>query len=131
MSRIAITIIDDDASARGMLGSLLRLQGHHRIESLDDRNERLYALDDIRPGVVFLDIRMPTHDGFKLLERLRQNCPDCFVVMVSAHASLDNVRRAMELGADGFIAKPYSSGRVKDVLEKYVRSRAGGDRQSA
>lgn len=131
MKRIAITIIDDDASARSMLASLLRLQGHNSIESLDDSNERLYGLDDIRPGVVFLDIDMPTHDGFKLLQRLKGVSADYFVVMVSGHTSLDNVKKAVELGASGFIAKPYSIGKVQDALEKYARTRTGDARESA
>lgn len=126
MKGVPVTIIDDDASARSLLASILRMNGHYNICSLSERNESLRTLDGLRPGVVFLDIEMPGQDGFRFLSRIKASHPDCFVVMVSAHSSLDNVKKAIELGADGFIAKPFSTGKITDIMTKYLDASAGG-----
>jgi CheY-like chemotaxis protein len=76
------------------------------------------ALDEVRehhPKVVLLDIMMPVMDGWAFLEEL-QAIPAAErprVIVVSARASLRDRAKAAELGADAFVAKPFS---VDDLL---------------
>ena len=57
----------------------------------------------------------------RLLGELLAEKPEQYVVMVSGHGTVDNVRRVLGMGAKGFIVKPYTMGRVKDMLVKYIR----------
>lgn len=125
MKQTAITVIDDDMSARSLLTSILRNLGYSDIRSLTDEDVAESTLESIKPGVVFLDIEMPACNGFDLMPRLKLQHPDMFIVMVSAHTTMDNVKRAMELGAGAFIAKPYAIGKVHDVIEKFRTSGVG------
>lgn len=119
MKNIAITIIDDDSTARSLLSSILRVEGYTNVQAFPDGHAALQTLDGIRSGLIFLDIEMPREDGFTLLSRIKEACPECFVIMVSAHTSIDNVKKAMELGASSFIAKPYRIGKVHDAMARY------------
>ncbi len=124
MKQTAITVIDDDMSARSLLTSILRNLGYTDIRSLTDEDVAKSTLEGIKPGIVFLDIEMPACNGFDLMPRLKQTHADIFIVMVSAHTTMDNVKRAIELGAGAFIAKPYAIGKVHDVIEKFHASGA-------
>lgn len=119
MKQTAITVIDDDMSARILLTSILRNLGYSDIRSLSDEEVARSTFENLKPGIVFLDIEMPACNGFDLMPRLREAHPGMFIVMVSAHTTMDNVKRAMELGAGAFIAKPYAIGKVHDVIQKY------------
>jgi two-component system chemotaxis response regulator CheY len=76
--------------------------------------------------IVFLDINLPDANGLELIERLRSLDPSVFVIMVSGESSLDNVKRSIALGAKGFIVKPYTSGRIKAMIDKYKAERSPG-----
>ena len=119
MKQTAITVIDDDMSARILLTSILRNLGYSDIRSLSDEEVARSTFENLKPGIVFLDIEMPACNGFDLMPRLREAHPGMFIVMVSAHTTMENVKRAMELGAGAFIAKPYAIGKVHDVIQKF------------
>lgn len=125
MKQPAITVIDDDISARSLLSSILRNLGYKDILTLADEDVANRSLDNIKPGIVFLDIEMPACNGFELLPKLKQQQQQIFVVMVSAHSTIENVKKAMELGAGAFIAKPYAIGKVNDVIEKFRATQTG------
>jgi CheY-like chemotaxis protein len=60
------------------------------------------------PGVLFLDLKMPTVDGFQVLEwrQSRPNLKDLMVVVISGHQDVSRVSRAYEFGARTFLVKP-------------------------
>ena len=72
--------------------------------------------------LVFLDINMPRKSGLECLQELRAIDPEAFVVIVSGHSSIDNVRAASALGVNGFLVKPYSSQKVREVARNYLAS---------
>jgi two-component system chemotaxis response regulator CheY len=55
------------------------------------------------------------------LKQIRQAIPKVMVVIVSAESSAANVRSAIENGANGFIVKPFNSGRILDSLQNYLK----------
>jgi response regulator of citrate/malate metabolism len=71
--------------------------------------------------MLFVDIEMPGINGFETLKAILQDSPDQYIVMISAHSTLENVKKAIEYGARGFIVKPYTGAKVRDILEKYTR----------
>lgn len=75
------------------------------------------------PEMTFLDIEMPNGNGFDALKHIKDNNIPTFTVMVSAHGTFENVKTAMDAGADGFIVKPYSEKKIEQVIEKYKQSK--------
>ena len=111
----SVLVVDDEPQVVWMLRFSLEAEGYQTFSARDGRA----ALAEIRmrrPNVVLLDIMMPVMDGWSVLEELRA-LPDeerPRVVVVSARASLRDRAKAIELGADAFVPKPFN---VDDLLE--------------
>ena len=72
-------------------------------------------------NLVYLDIELPHTSGLDVLKQIRQVMPKIMVVMVSGESSAANVSSAIENGANGFIVKPFNSGRISDSLQNYLK----------
>ena len=109
-----VLVVDDEPQIVWMLQFTLEAEGYRTLVAADGRT----ALDEVRqhhPSVVLLDIMMPVMDGWAFLEEL-QAIPAGErprVIVVSARSSLRDRAKAAELGADAFVAKPFS---VDDLL---------------
>jgi DNA-binding response OmpR family regulator len=109
-----VLVVDDEPQIVSMLQFSLEAEGYRTLSAADGRT----ALDEVRehhPNVVLLDIMMPVMDGWAFLEEL-QMIPATErprVIVVSARSSLRDRAKAAELGADAFVAKPFS---IDDLL---------------
>ena len=113
-------IAEDDDLMRNLLRSMLEKQHCRIVHSVRNGAEALDCLErGPEPDLVFLDIEMPVLDGLSALRKIREKGQDVFCAMVSAHSSFDNVKSAMNQGADGFIVKPYTEEKLRQVLGKY------------
>ena len=92
-----------------------------------DGAEALEAVTRVRPSVVLLDVMMPGVDGWGVAEQLAvdDETREIPVVFLSARASREDRLRAQELGAVGYVVKPFDpielAGVVRDVLERVAR----------
>jgi DNA-binding response OmpR family regulator len=110
----SVLVVDDEPQVVWMLLFSLEAEGYRTFSAGDGRD----ALDQIRrhrPRVVLLDIMMPMVDGWSVLQELGKLPADerPRVVVVSARASARDRQKAIELGADAFVAKPFN---VDDLL---------------
>ena len=77
------------------------------------------ALDhipEVRPDVVIVDLQMPEMSGLEVLRAIRQLEPECAVVLMTAHASVDSAIEAVKLGALDYLTKPLDFSRLRDLL---------------
>ena len=72
----------------------------------------------LKPGLVTMDIIMPTMDGVSALRAIRQIDPAAKVIMVSSAGLRDQVRESMSAGAKGFILKPFHDDQVIKAVEQ-------------
>ena len=115
-----ILVVDDDKSIRELLSEYLAKAGFSII-SAEDGIEMALKLKDNQPDLIILDVMMPGDDGFTLCQRIRQtsNVP---IIMLTANS--DEVDRVLglEIGADDYIAKPFSPrellARIKALLRR-------------
>ena len=98
----------------------LELEGYQVFEATNGQE----ALDEVRrrlPDLVVMDVMMPEMDGFEALRELRKFSP-VPVVLLTVKADERDVIHGLELGADDYIAKPFSPGvllsRIKAVLRR-------------
>ena len=112
----SILIIEDDVMVRGLLATFL--QGAHQIIQAKNAESGIIAYIDQAPNIVFLDIHMPGLDGHDTLTYLRQIDPEACVVMLSGDSSSQNVISTRNLGAVGFVRKPFT----KEKLLEYVKT---------
>ena len=115
-----VLMVDDTGASRELLSAILR-NFAGRLELREARNgaEALALWNELNPRITLLDIDMPGMDGLTVLQSMRERRPDCFVAMVSGGSQLDTVRRALALGASGYVVKPYKPQRILDLLNKY------------
>ena len=115
-----ILVVDDDAELRDMLSAYLRAEGFAVIQAADGPSA-LQRRDADVPDLVILDVGLPGMDGFEVLRRIRTSC-DVPVVMLTARTEEIDRVVGLTVGADDYVAKPFSprelAARIKAVLRR-------------
>src|SRR5688572_5615640 len=115
-----ILVIDDEAEIRKSLRMILEYEGYDVIEASAGA-EGLALAEREAPELVFLDVKMPGMDGLEVLQRLQAARESLPVVVISGHATKEEVANSIKRGAIDFIEKPLGSDRilvtVKNALE--------------
>ena len=114
--RLTAVIADDDQYLRELLRLLLRSDVYDVVGEASNGESATELCKRLLPDVTLLDINMPVKDGLAVLDELTTAKYPGKVVMMSAEATLDRVKLAIEKGAAGFIVKPFNSGTVLDEL---------------
>ena len=114
-----ILVVDDDPAIRDSLAQELRAAGYSTITA-SDGVEGLTAFQTRAPDLVLADLAMPRSDGFEMISAIRASSRVPIVVLSVRGIDADKVR-ALDLGADDFVTKPFS------LSELLARVRAGGD----
>ncbi len=101
-----ILVVDDDPSIRRGLAAELAAAGYETIEAADgEEGVRLAA--EREPDLVLTDLAMPVADGFHLIARVRGTGKTPIVVLSVRGGDADKIR-ALDLGADDYVVKPFS-----------------------
>lgn len=116
-----IHVVDDDADHLAALCDLMRARGY-AVTGFASAEAACASPD--RPDLVLSDLRMPGQDGLELLERLREQQPDLAVVLLTGHGDVPHAVRAMRLGAEDFLEKPYDGAHLIAVVERALRNAA-------
>src|SRR5262245_8705938 len=123
MTRPAILVVDDEAPMRTLVAARLRARGYEVLAAADGR-EALELVAGRRPELLLLDLDLPGPERFALLAAVR--ClTDVPVVVISASGRECDKVAALDLGADGYLAKPFG------VQELLARVRAALRRAAA
>lgn len=117
----SVLVVEDDQDLSGLL-ELLLVDAGYRVRLAGDGRAALARVQEEMPGVILLDMRMPVMNGWEFAREFRARfgraCP---VVVVTA---AENARlRAEEIGAEGWLSKPFD---VDDVLAMVDRQLHGG-----
>jgi len=119
-SNYRILVVDDEPRMIRFIRMNLELEGWQVSEAADGQ-VALNQLRDALPDLIILDVMMPELDGFETLRLLREISP-VPVIMLTAKGEEDDRVRGLELGADDYVAKPFSPrelvSRVKAVLRR-------------
>jgi CheY-like chemotaxis protein len=117
--RRRILVVDDNIDAAQSLGMLLRQMGHD-VQVAHDGHAALEAARMNNPQVVLLDLGMPGVDGYRVVERLRQDPRFARVPMVAVTGSGEDQarRRSREAGFDEHLVKPVAVETLRRLLER-------------
>ena len=108
-----IMVVDDDQEMLRMLERTLELEGYG-VTVAAGGSLALALLDDCKPDFVILDIMMPGPDGYQVLDSMRQRS-DVPVIMLTARREVASLDKALALGADDYVRKPF---RVLELLAR-------------
>ena len=116
-----ILVVDDNLGTLTVLADALRAAGYMAVTTPDPR-EALALLAMERFDLVITDIVMPHLDGFRLLEKARERNPGADVLLISAFATEEIVKEALERGAAGVLPKPFEiepfTSKVRELLAR-------------
>jgi len=112
-----ILIADDEDSLRWVLEKGLRAVGYD-VTSVKDGEEAVRVFEAQPFDLVFLDVRMPGLDGLTALERIRDLRSDVYVIVMTAHGSMDTAIKAMQRGAYDYLNKPFDLDEVLLLSER-------------
>ncbi len=112
-------IVDDINEMRALLKVMLKKNGITDIVEASNGAAALQSYSQALPDMVFLDINMPDNSGLEVLEALLKQDSFAYVVMVSGESTVKNVKKALDLGARGFVVKPYTYQKIAEMIERY------------
>jgi len=120
---VEILVVDDEESVGRIFAQRLRheiREGEIVLHFVTSAVEALDVLDRRRSNLklVLTDINMPGMSGFELLGRIRTLVPGVQVYMVTAYEDDEFRRKALDLGADGFFAKPLEFAELRTLLAR-------------
>ncbi len=122
MAAKRILIVDDEPNIALSLEFLMRKAGFEVTVARDGR-EALAALDREVPDLVLLDVMIPEVDGFELCQRIRSR--DAFnrtkIVMLTARGRESERLRGLEMGADAYVTKPFSTRELVERVRGMLR----------
>ncbi len=111
-----IMVVEDDPFTQKLVGNTLKKS--YEVAMTSDGQGALMNYVNKAPDVLFLDIGLPDFDGHTVLEKLFKIDPGAYVVMFSGNGDRENVMRAVELGAKGFVGKPFTQEKMFKYIEK-------------
>ena len=109
-----ILLTEDEAILRANLSELLRREGY-AVDEAADGLEALALLEENDYVVLLTDLRMPRLGGMELVREVAARCPETFVLIITAYASVDTAVEALRLGAYDYLLKPVV---FEDLLQK-------------
>jgi DNA-binding response OmpR family regulator len=123
-----ILIIEDEAPMRRALTDLLAAEGYRVLAAVDGESGLQRALAE-KPDLILLDIMMPKLDGFALCAELRRLTNPVPVVMLTAKGQIEDRVNGLDVGADDYLVKPFSTdellARVRALLRRVERISRG------
>ncbi|NWJ48556.1 MAG: response regulator [Chloroflexi bacterium] len=110
-----ILVVDDEEIIRKQAEAVLRKAGF-RVLTAPDGKSALELIKQQPFALMLSDIRMPDMDGLQLFTSARKLVPDLIAVLMTAHGTIDVVIKAMQLGVQGFLQKPFASSELERVI---------------
>ena len=121
-TQMKFLVVDDFSTMRRIVRGLLKEMGCNNVGEAEDGVEALAMLRAQRFDFVVSDINMPNMDGFELLQAIKaddalRHLP---VLMVTAEARKEDIVKAAQSGAAGYIVKPFSKATLEDKVQRIL-----------
>lgn len=117
-----VLVVEDEQSLRGPLVFVLEKEGHEVLEAADGE-QALQVFESKGADVILLDLMLPKLDGNKVCQAIRQSSNVPIIMLTAKDSEIDKVV-GLEIGADDYVTKPYSTrellARMKAVLRRQL-----------
>ena len=120
-TRPRLLVIDDDPGILPIVERFARQLGFD-VRYHSSGREAIEKFAEARPDVALVDLQMPELDGIDVLKAIRDTDPDCQVVLMTGHATVDTAVEAVKAGALDYLSKPLDFDRLERALHAVVES---------
>ncbi|HYG12681.1 MAG TPA: response regulator transcription factor [Methylophilaceae bacterium] len=116
-------IIEDDPSIGMLLEFLLQREGFAPKLLTEGRSAQLAIQSDAAPALILLDIMLPYVDGVELLQQIRKQTgwERTAVIMLTTKSNEHDIVRALELGANDYVVKPFQPNELLARIRRHVK----------
>src|SRR5262245_61327352 len=121
MNKLRALIIDDDPSNVAVLGELLALEGVNYTKLLDATRLDAVLQDIVKFDIIFLDLEMPTLDGYAVLELLKASVYTRTLPVVAYTVHTSEIGTARKLGFHSFLGKPLDADQFPSQLARILK----------
>jgi len=113
-----VLVVEDEPENRLFIGLMLRTEGYDVLEAEDGPSALEFLEKERAPDIILLDVMMPGMNGWMVFERLRreERWAKIPVIMLTALAQSADVERAVKLGVDGYLTKPFEPFDLTDAI---------------
>ena len=119
-----ILLAEDEHSLSRAVTALLE-RNHYSVDAVYDGQEALAFLDGGNYDALILDIMMPKLDGLEVLRRLRQQGNPIPVLMLTAKSEVEDKVTGLDMGANDYLTKPFSTAELMARIRAMIRSQSG------
>jgi DNA-binding response OmpR family regulator len=118
-----VLVCDDEPYIVESVSYVVRKAGYEVVIA-EDGLEALNAGKREKPDLIFLDIMMPKLSGYEVCRQLKEDpeTRDAYIVMLTARGQEEDERKALDMGADEFMTKPFSPRKMRAKLEEVLGS---------
>jgi two-component system alkaline phosphatase synthesis response regulator PhoP len=126
MMKKRILVADDEATVVKILKDRFANWGYE-VETASDGEETLEKVENFKPHLLLLDLKMPKISGIEILDRTKKKRPQIGILILTASQSKSTFRTCLEKGADGYMLKPFKPENIRDYVEKILRTTEKGN----
>lgn len=125
MSDIRVLLVDDHSVVR--MGMMTLINDQSEMSTVGEAGtaaEALRAVEELRPDVVLMDIRLPGEGGIEATKKITEGYPDTKVVMLTSYADDELIFRAIKAGASGYVLKQVGNDELLDAIKAAAKGEA-------
>ena len=120
---LRVILADDEQYERNYLEKVIKESYPGLLEIVYkavDGMDLMEKLEECKPQIVLLDIKMPRMNGLKTAEEVRKRHPDIQIVLISAYSDFSFAKQAIKLGVTDYLLKPYLDSELRETLDKVI-----------
>jgi len=117
--RRKLLVIDDEPDTVTLMKHILLREGYD-VAGAANGKEALAKLGEVQPSLILLDMMMPEMDGWQTIDKV-QEISDVPIIILSAMNQTDSIIKALQMGADDYITKPFNQKEVVARIESVLR----------
>lgn len=129
-NNIKVFIIDDEYLERSLLKQCINWEslGMEIVGEASSANEGIKLIDELKPDIVFTDIKMPGIDGIEFSEFILKKHPSLIIIVLTGYNDFNYAQKSVKLGIFDFLLKPIDENEVLNTAKKvksYIEDKKG------
>ena len=123
MDKLSKVLVIDDEEI--VLDSCLQIlsSGDYEIQTADNGLLGIQMVEEFRPDLIFVDLKMPGISGFEVIEKIQEIDPTIVTIVITGFATIDSAVEAMQKGAFDFLPKPFTPDELRLITRRGLEKR--------
>jgi two-component system sensor histidine kinase/response regulator len=117
-----ILIIDDEEVVLDSCTQILK-SGDYHIKTAQNGETGIKVVQELKPDLVYVDLKMPGVSGFEVLEKINEIDPTIVSIVITGYATVSSAVEAMKKGADDFLPKPFTPDELRLITQRGLEKR--------